>query len=339
MKKRKLLNFLLVFVICVTFVIPQTSCGLHEKVEDTGFYLDTTCTIEIDNMNKSKATALIDEAFKECRRYEQLFSRTIKGSDIYKINHAQGKPVKVAPETIELINDALSICKETDGLFDITVGQLTSLWNFSSENPKVPAQADIDKALSTVNYKNIIVKDDTVQLKNPDTWLELGAIAKGFIGDKLSMYLRDNGVTSGLINLGGNIITLGQADDGKGPWAIGIAAPYTHQQEVVGKVDMIDETLVTSGVYERYFEENNKKYHHVLNPKTGYPVKTDILGISIRGDENNSTWCDGYSTTCLLLGSKKAKEYMKEKKDFSYAIITTDGNISEGNNFNMELVE
>lgn len=339
MKRSKIFNILLIFTVCITLVIPQTSCAIHETVEDTGFYLNTTCTIQIDNMSKSRATALIDKAFDECNRYEHLFSRTISGSDIYNINHANGKPTKVSDETIELINDALTVCEETDGLFDITVGKLTSLWDFQSPNPQVPAQAKLHEALTTVDYKNVVVKDNTVQLKNPGTWLDLGAIAKGFIADKLSTFLRDNGVKNGLINLGGNIVTLGKADDGKKLWNIGIAAPYTHQQEVVGKVEMTNETLVTSGVYERYFTQKGIKYHHVLNPKTGYPVKTDILGISIRGLETNSTWCDGYSTTCLLLGSEKAKKFMDDKKDFSYAIITTDGKTSESENFNMEHVE
>ena len=339
MKGKNHIKILLSFFLCLLLLMTQTSCSKGEKVEDTGFYLDTTCTIEIDNMSKKDGMDLIENTFKECDKYEHLFSRTLEGSDIYRINHAKGDKVQVSDETLEVIEDALVICKESNGLFDITVGQLTNLWNFSSDTPKVPSQSSIDKALKTIDYNNIIIEGNTVQLKNPDTWLELGAIAKGYIADQLAAYLKDNGVTSGLVNLGGNIVTIGQSNNGDDPWNIGIAAPYTHHEDVIGSVYMVDETLVTSGVYERFFEENGKKYHHVLNPKTGYPVDTDILGISIKGKSSNSTWCDGYSTTCLLLGSEKAQEYMKNKSDFSYVIITTDGKVKEYNNFELRAIE
>lgn len=339
MKKIRLLKVTGILVICLALIIPQTSCGMKQTTQKTSFHLDTTCTIEIDNMSSKSAEALIDKTFEECEKYEKLFSRTIKGTDIYNINHAKGKPVKVSPETIELVNDALKICKETNGLFDITVGKLTALWDFSNPKPKVPLDADIQKALTTVGYENVIVGKDTIQLKNPETWLELGAIAKGYIADKLTDYLKENGVTSGIVNLGGNIVTIGEMENNKGPWPIGIETPYSNRQEITGKVLMQDQTLVTSGVYERCFKENGKTYHHVLNPKTGYPVKTDILSISIKGKDDQSTWCDAYSTTCLLLGSEKAKKFIKGKDDFEFALIKTDKTVEQSDNFNMELVK
>ena len=339
MKKMRLIKVTCVLAICLALIIPQTSCGMKQPTQKTGFHLDTTCTIEIDNMSSKQAEELIDKTFEECERYEKLFSRTIKNTDIYKVNHAGGKAVKVSPETIDLVNDALKVCKETDGLFDITVGKLTALWDFSNPKPKVPKDADIQKALTTVGYENVIVGKDTIQLKNPDTWLELGAIAKGYIADQLTAYLEDNGVTSGVVNLGGNIITIGEMENNKGPWPIGIETPYSNRQEITGKVMTQDQTLVTSGVYERCFKENGKTYHHVLNPKTGYPVETDILGISIKGAKDQSTWCDAYSTTCLLLGSEGAKKFIDGKPDFEYALIKTDNKIQQSKNFNMEIIK
>lgn len=339
MKKTRLIKVTCALAICLALIIPQTSCGMKEPTQKTSFHLDTTCTIEIDNMSSDKAEALIDKTFEECARYEKLFSRTIKNTDIYKINHAKGQPVKVAPETIELVTKALKVSKETNGLFDITVGRLTALWDFSNPEPKVPADADIQKALATVGYENVIVNKDTIQLKNPETWLELGAIAKGYIADQLTVYLKDNGVTSGIVNLGGNIVTIGEMNNNDGPWPIGIETPYSNRQEITGKVMMKNQTLVTSGVYERCFKENGKTYHHVLNPKTGYPVDTDILGVSIKGKDNQSIWCDAYSTTCLLLGSEKAKDFIDKKKDFEFALIKTDNKVQQSRNFNMELVK
>ena len=339
MKKLRLIKVTCVLAICLALIIPQTSCGMKQPTQKTGFHLDTTCTIEIDNMSTKQAEELIDKTFEECDKYEKLFSRTIKNTDIYNINHAKGAPVKVSPETIDLVSEALKVCEETDGLFDITVGKLTALWDFSNPNPKVPKDSDIKKALATVGYENVIVGKDTIQLKNPETWLELGAIAKGYIADQLTCYLVENGVTSGIINLGGNIVTIGEMENNKGPWPIGIETPYSNRQEITGKVMMQDQTLVTSGVYERCFKENGKTYHHVLDPSTGYPVDSDILGISIKSKENNSTWCDAYSTTCLLLGSEKAMEFINGKEDFEFALIKTDNTIEQSDKFNMEIVK
>ena len=339
MKKMRLLKVTFVLAICLALIIPQTSCGMKQPTEKTSFHLDTTCTIEIDNMSQKDAEMLIDKAFEECTKYENLFSRTIKNTDIYKINHAKGKPVKVSKETIDLVKEGLAVSKETDGLFDITVGRLTALWDFSNPEPKVPKDSDIQKALTTVGYENVIIKGDTIQLKNPETWLELGAIAKGYIADQLTIFLEENGVTSGIVNLGGNIVTIGEMENDKGPWPIGIETPYSERQEITGKVMMQDQTLVTSGVYERCFTENGKTYHHVLDPKTGYPMDTDILGVSIKSKSQNSSLCDAYSTTCLMLGSGQAKNFIDNKKDFEFALITTDNKVIQSDKFNMELVK
>ena len=339
MKKTRLIKVTCILAICLALIIPQTSCGMKQPTQKTSFHLDTTCTIEIDNMSQKDAEALIDKTFDECTKYEKLFSRTIKNTDIYRINHAGGKPVKVAPETIDLVTKALKVCEKTSGMFDITVGRLTALWDFSNPEPKVPSDKDIQAALPTVGYENVIVGEDTIQLKNPDTWLELGAIAKGYIADQLSAYLEKNGVTSGIVNLGGNIVTIGEMENNKGPWPIGIETPYSNRQEIIGKVMMQDQTLVTSGVYERCFTENGKTYHHVLNPKTGYPMDTDILGVSIKSKSGNSTWCDAYSTTCLMLGSKRAKDFINSIPDYEFTLITRDSKIQQSDNFNMELAK
>ena len=327
---------ILLSLFCMVLIITQVSCKSNEPVSDTEFMLDTFCTVEIRNMDQDEATELIAKTFDKCKGYEQLFSRTMKGTDIYKINHAGGKPVEVSEETAYLINKSLELSRETDGLFDITVGKITSMWNFKdTENPQIPAQADIDAALPSVGYEKVRVKGNTVQLTDPNTWLDLGSIAKGYIADQLSSFLVENGVESGIINLGGNIVAIGDKDDGA-PWNIGLETPYSDRTEILGSIEMSDETTVTSGTFERFFEKDGVKYHHVLNPDTGFPQDTDILSVSIRSKIGNSTMCDAYSTTCLLLGKDKAMEFMKDKTGYEYCITDTDGNITQSDNFDLK---
>lgn len=321
-------------LICTVLIITQVGCISKEPVSKTDFYLNTTCTIEIREMSKGDAEDLIDDAFAECGRYEGLFSRTIEGSDIYKINHANGEPVTVDPETSSVIAAGLEKCRESDGKFDITVGRLTALWDFSAAEPKVPSEAEIKEVLPTIGCDKVVLHENTAQLTDPDTWLDLGAIAKGYIADRLAEFLTDNGVKSGVVNLGGNIVTIGTKEDGS-KWSIGLEAPYSERTEIIGSIKMENQTVVTSGTFERHFEENGKDYHHVLNPATGYPMDTDIVSVSILGDIGTSTQCDGYSTTCLLLGKEKAVEFMKDKEGFEYCITDTDGNITKSEGFDL----
>lgn len=329
---------LLLTICCITIIITQTACGLNAPVKESGFYLDTICTLEIHDMKKSEAEKVIENTFKEIQKYEKLFSRTMKNTDIYNINHANGEPVEVSDDTIYLLTQAIKVCEESNGKFDITVGKITSLWDFTSDSPKVPNDSDIQAALPTVSYKNIIIEGNTVRLSNPNTWLELGAIAKGYIADKASKYMKDQGVENAVINLGGNIVTLGE-NENKDGWYIGIETPYSHGNDIIGRLTMKDQTLVTSGIFERHFVENGVDYHHVLNPKTGYPVDTDILCISILGDEGTSVLCDAYSTTCLILGKEKAIEFMSDKEDFEYCIVDKNNEITQSEHFNLEEVE
>lgn len=322
-------------LLSILLIISQVGCTSSEPVSKTDFYLNTTCTIEIRGMAEDEASEIIDNAFAECGRYEGLFSRTLENTDISKVNNANGQKVTVSPETAGLIMQGLTLAEETDGLFDITVGQLTDLWNFSAAEPKVPADDKIKETLPTIGYEGVHLHETTVQLDDGETWLDLGAIAKGYIADRLVEFLEDQGVTCGIVNLGGNIVTIGTKEDGS-KWNIGLEAPYSDRQEMIGGIEMEDMTVVTSGTYERYIEKDGKKYHHILDPETGYPVDSDIISVSISSKKGNSGLCDGYSTVCLLLGREKAEEFMKDKDGFEYCIVDTKGKIYQSENFNLQ---
>ena len=187
---------LIAAVSAVFLIITQSGCGSKtaEPVSKQSFYFDTVCSItvyDMEEMNEEGAQAAIDEAFKLCSHYESLLSRTKEGSDIYKINHAEGKPVDCDPETVEVIRKGLDYSKMSDGAFDITIGRVTDLWDFHAENPDVPSEEELKKAVSTVNWKNVSIEGNTVTVSDPETHLDLGGIAKGFIADKVGEKLEE----------------------------------------------------------------------------------------------------------------------------------------------------
>ncbi|QHI72393.1 FAD:protein FMN transferase [Aminipila terrae] len=317
---------------------------LHGKakgpVSDTKYnLLNTTCKITIYDMKQSKAQPLIDEAFSLCKDYENQLSKTIKGSDIYKINHSKGKPVLVAESTANLIQKGLYYGKLSQGRFDITVGKLSDLWDFTSENPKVPADKDIQAAIKTIDYTKVHIekistaKSDSnkksgykVWIDNPDSQIDLGGIAKGYIGDRVGDFLVDKGVKSAIINLGGNIVAIGEKSNGSA-WNIGIEKPFTGRSEIVGSVKVKNKTVVTSGIYERMFRENGILYHHILNVKTGYPTDSDVEAVTIVGDFGKSVDCDALSTICLILGVNEGSELIKNLDGVKACFIDKNANI------------
>ncbi len=352
---KSFLKKILVFAFCVALIIPQVSCKSNQQASDTEFMLDTYCTIEIREMSDGSPKKAIEKAFAKCTDYENMLSKTIEGSDIYKINHANGKPVTVNKETAELISKSLELCKESNGIFDVTIGAVTALWDFKSDDPKLPDNDKLATAVKTIGYKNVTVDGTSVQVSNPDTQLDLGATAKGYIADKLSAFLEDEGVTSGVVNLGGNIVTIGKKEDGS-EWNIGIKTPdfagstsdsnsdedsdeSADSESIIGAIKMSNETVVTSGTYERHFVIDGKNYFHVLSTTTGYPQDTDIVSASIKSAEGNSMMCDGYSTICLLFGKEKAIQFMSDKKGYEYCFIDNDGKITQSDGFGLDATQ
>ena len=290
-------------------------------ISKTEFILNTSCTISLyDKQDRS----ILDQVFQLCSQYDKLFSMTQSGSDIYKINHAGGKAVKVSQDTVDVIEEGLGYSKKSDGLFDITVGALTSLWNIEGENPKVPPKDKIDAAMKTIDYRGIVIAGDTVALKNKDAMIDLGGVAKGFIADKLKAFLLSQGVHRAIINLGGNVEVLGSKDTNT-PWIVGVQQPFQGQNQDIGYLYVTDKSVVTSGIYERYFVQDGKLYAHILDPRTGYPVENDLSSVTIVSDESKQG--DGLSATCFLLGVEKATKLVESLNDVDAIFITKDGKV------------
>lgn len=288
----------------------------------TDFYFDTVISVTIYD---SSSDALLNECMELAAYYENLFSPNIEGSDVWNINHSGGAYVTVSDDTLNLLNTALSYARLSDGLVDPSIGSLSQLWNFGSDNQSVvPQKTAIENALTHIDYHMITIEDHQVMLNDPDARIELGFIAKGFIADKMKEFLLSKGVTSALINLGGNVLTLGNKPGGT-PFSIGIQKPFGQSGETALTLSLSDMSVVSSGNYERYFEQDGTLYHHILSTRTGYPVESGLSQVTIISD--SSTTGDALSTLCFILGYEKAVSLLENYPEIQAIFITEDGQI------------
>lgn len=354
-------KFFTILLILTILIIPQLGCNAQENnqgIEKTGFYLDTVCRITVysmegtegmsDEEKEKEALLKITEAFKLCDKYEKKLSRTVEGSDIYNINHAGGQAVTVDEETVRVIEKGVEFGDLSGGAFDITIGGVSDLWDFHEEDEEgnktgtLPDEGELAEAVSHVDYKKIEINGNTVRLLDSEAKIDLGGIAKGYIADKVAQYLEEQGVTSAVVDLGGNIVTIGEKgksleDSSGSEFIIGIADPGSDRSQLLGTIPCRDNTLVTSGTYERYFEMDGKRYHHVLDPKTGYPKETDLLSVTVIGGRGNSADCDGLSTTCLALGLDDGLKLIQGMDGVEAVFVTAAGEVhlsDEELNFN-----
>ena len=264
------------------------------------FLFDTVNTITAPALDPDTMAAVKNA----CLRYEKLFSRFDEQSQLFRINNAHGAPVDVDSELAQFIKTSLAYCEASNGLFDITMGSVTRLWNF--KNGTIPAKSDVHSALEHVNWRGVHVTDSTVQLADPDACLELGGIAKGYIADGVLDVLAHHGVEHAIVNLGGNVVTHGVKPNGA-KWKIGVQDPK-RKDGILGAIQLGNASAVTSGVYERCFERDGTLYHHILDPRTGMPVETDAAGVTVVADA--SLDAEGFSTTLVALGIKEGAAFV-----------------------------
>ena len=299
----------------------------------------------------SEATARLDAALvaarDRCLFFERAFSRTRDDSDIARAHAASPNAVPVSPQTAHLVRQALGYCERSRGKFDITMGTVTSLWNFHTG--EVPSRLALARALPHVDYHHIVLDEDalsagvsrvpssnvpssksfqpTLAITDPQTILDLGGVAKGYIADDLADLFIAHGVGRFVINLGGNVVVRGgrSADASArppvaagSPWRIGIINPLdpAHNRAIV---DMADGSVVTSGIHERRFTKGGVTYHHILDPATGMPAKTDLTSATIIAPRSMD--CDGYSTTALMLGARDAIDFVESLPGIDAVLI------------------
>jgi thiamine biosynthesis lipoprotein len=257
-------------------------------------------------------------------RYELLFSRTNPQSALSSVNSAAGERVEVDEELARFITLALKYCEKSGGLFDITMGSVVRTWNFRAGLS--PDQKSIDEALSHVDFRSVHVEGRTVWLDDPQATIDLGGIAKGYIADKILELLAGHQVQSGLVNLGGNVAVLGEKPDGQA-WSVGIRLPesslYQGGNKAFASLSVRDASVVTSGIYERAFMREGRLYHHILDPRTGYPAQSDLLGATVVS--RRSLDGDGYTTALIIMGLDEALEFVEADPDLEAVFVATDG--------------
>lgn len=340
--KRKILPIIL----CILSALIALCSGCSKNItpiSQTDFYFDTVITITLYDTNRlgtKRCNEILASCFSLCESYEAMFSRTKEGSDIWNINHADGAPITVHPETAALLQKSLFYCEQTNGLVDITIAPVTDLWDFSSEHllqlqntdtsdtetplSSLPTKEQLTNRLAHVDYKKVNITGNTVILKDADAALDLGCIAKGYIADCLKMHLQAQGISCAIINLGGNLQTLGTKPDGS-PFLLGIQKPFGDNRTPIATLPVTDSSLVSSGVYERYFEAGGIRYHHLLNPRTGLPENNGLLGVTIL--TASSADADILSTAAFLLGLEKGIAYIDSLPDTEAVFITEDGSL------------
>lgn len=293
----------------------------------TDTLFDTVISVQIfDSVDED----VLKGCEKLCKKYDSMFSNKIEDSEISRINSAGGNPVEVSKETIKLIKKGIYYSEMSDGAFDITIAPVSSLWDFKAETPSVPSPEAIAEAVSHVNYENIIIRDNTVKLTDPHAGIDLGAIAKGYIADRIKDYLEEEGVRHAMINLGGNVLAMGSKLDGS-DYNIGIQKPFDETGEPITSVKISDKSVVTSGIYQRYFKADGKIYHHILDPNTGYPCENNLYSVTILTD--SSLTADALSTTCFLLGYDRGMKLINQLDNVDAVFITNDNQIHYSKNF------
>ena len=297
----------LALILALLLSLPGCASAEVEKRSAVGFYLDTVITLTA----YVEDAQVLEDALAECGRYEALLSRTMEGSDVWKLNHAGGQPVKVSEDTAAVIEAAQQVSALSDGAFDITIAPASTLWDFTSGAKALPDADTLAEAVSRIDYRRISIEGNRVTLPE-GMMIDLGGIAKGYIADKVKEYLIDRGVTSAILSFGGNIVAIGTKPDGS-PWKVGIQDIDRPTGEYMLVAKNFGGSTVTSGIYERGFELDGQYYHHILSPRTGWPVENELASVTIFS--NSSTLGDALATAAFLLGTEKGVELIESLGD------------------------
>ena len=326
MKKKRGILFGVVFICVLFFVIVffVRNKESAEPVSKSDFKLNTVVTVTIYDLEEKEkkpddkdkrnekgihreekdAEEIIDKALKLCDKYEKIFSRTLPESEIYALNHGT-LPMEdgyylLSEECAALIEKGLYYSELSGGAFAETIAEKQAC----------------------VGYEDVELKGNKLRFKKEGMGIELGAVAKGYIADKVKEYLVSEGVKSAVIDLGGNVLCVGEKPDGK-PFKIGIQKPFADRSETVSAVEIAGTSVVSSGIYERYFEKDGKLYHHILDPATGYPYENGLVSVTVLSEESADG--DGLSTACFALGLEKGLELIEQTPDTEAMFITEDG--------------
>lgn len=319
MKLRNLLPLIICIMVltaCNGIDTADIKGNTSNEAEKTVYAMDTVMTLKAYGENAEKA---LEDAEQEIERLDSGLRRGNTESEIYKVNSENS--AEVTEDTAKLVKDALEICSSTDGAFDISIASVMDLWGFYTKEFYVPNSDEISSELSRVDYKNISVDNNVISVRN-NSQIDLGGIAKGYLSERIMEIFKNDGVDSGIISLGGNVQTLGKKSDGSN-WKVAIQNP--DDDTYIGGLSISDKAIITSGGYQRFFEQNGVIYHHIIDPKTGYPANSGLKSVSIVSD--SGTLADGLSTALFVMGLDKGSEYWRSHNGFEVVFVTDDNRI------------
>lgn len=291
------------------------------EITDESFMLGTVIRMSVYGRDKELAEQAVADANREISRYEKLFSVNIKNSDVDRINRHKQLTSKISPETAKLIIYSLEMAKKTKGAFDPTIGPVVSLWGIGTDKARVPSPREIEGALRFVDYRKVSAGERDIILTGEGQKLDLGAVAKGWIADRLSEDMKSKGIRSALLDLGGNIMLIGRRPD-LTMWRIGLQHPALPRGNYFAVLRAADKSIVTSGPYERFFEKDGVRYHHIFDTETGYPVKSDLASVTIVSD--SSAEADVLCTALYSMGLQKAVDYISKEVNLSAVLVSSD---------------
>lgn len=333
---KKLISIISTIILTISLVGCSENEG-QQPITRTELFMGTVIKATIyDNQDEK----VLDEIFNKVTEIENLVSINKENTELDKLNKSAGKEkVKLSDESFNIIKKGIEYSKLSEGGYDISIGPLVKLWSIGLPEAKVPTEDEIKETIKYVDYNKIELNEVTkeVFLSEENMMLDLGSIAKGYVADEIVNILKEENVNQAIIDLGGNIYALGSKDKNQG-WKIGVQDPFDNRGNVVGTIEVSNKSVVTTGIYERYIEENNKKYHHILNPKNGYPYETEIGGVSIIA--NKSIDADALSTLVFTKGVEEGIKLVESLDNIDAVFVTKDKKLylTDGIRNNFELM-
>jgi len=328
----KTLSLLTAFC-AILMLLAISGCEKHDKTyKESRTAMYTTCTITVLSRSPVKAKEAIDAGFAEIKRLESLLNYYSIDSEITAINNNAGKgPVKVSTETLDIIEKALAIAEATRGAFNPTIGPVMKLWESSRQDPEhpLPSGQIISETLKLVDYGKININkaDSEIFLMDAGMEIDLGGIAKGYAADSAIGTIRASGIRSALVSIAGDIKGIGLKNENK-PWRVGVQDPRSKssesqekEYEIITTIPLSDKAVSTSGDYQRFFFKDGKRYHHILDPRTGYPTESSLISVSVMASEG--FMADGLSTGIFILGPDRGMDLL-ESMELDGIIVDKD---------------
>ncbi len=315
---------LLLLILCVIIMTGCSFAGTSDRSDisdetEVSRLVEAMDTIMSIKAYGADAETALDKSEEEIMRLDALLRRKSENSEIYKLNNENS--AKISDDTFQLIKRALDICENTNGAFDITIAPVMDLWGFYDNDFYVPTENELNKILSAVDYHNIEINNNSVDVVNGAN-IDLGGIAKGYTSNRIAEIFRENNVKSGIVSLGGNVQAIGVKPDGS-KWKVAIQHP--DNESYIGGLSISDMAVITSGGYQRFFERNGIIYHHIIDPSTGYPAHSELKSVSIVSAD--ATLADGLSTALFVMGLDAGIDYWQNHNGFDVVFVTDNNKI------------